>query len=397
LTCSGFSAELYDLFVLGTLEIPESSELAGHIAQDCTTCIPRLKRSLEFWSLFGAAFAGEAGEPGRRLVMSAPNVIEMPRSGAIGKKSHWREWGAAAAAVAVVTAVGTWYFAVSRLPAPSSPTTTTQNEIAALQSRIQSLSQERDQLARQRDDARAQAVPPPSTLPAGQQASDRALAAVQIALAAIRTQLDQSEKARQDAQTRATSLEAQLNAQQQRLTVALDEQRQAQERFSRASDLQRRSEEQVQTLTTQVQRLTRERAELLETIQRQTQQSSQSLRLITLLNAPGTKLIQVAGTEAAPQARGYALLTADRHLIFYETGLPDLPTGRDYQLWLIRGKSPAIVSGGVFQGGQGRAGQVEFTNANLATDIKGIAVTDEPAGGSAKPTGHKVLVGTARS
>jgi anti-sigma-K factor RskA len=63
-------------------------------------------------------------------------------------------------------------------------------------------------------------------------------------------------------------------------------------------------------------------------------------------------------------------------------------------LWLLRGQSPAVVSGGLFTP---ETTVVEFTDRALVSRITGMAVTDEPAGGSKTPTGHKFLVGTPRT
>ena len=58
---------------------------------------------------------------------------------------------------------------------------------------------------------------------------------------------------------------------------------------------------------------------------------------------------------------------------------PGLQPGRAYQLWLMRGKSPGIVSAGVFGGDRM---SIELTDASLLQDIRGLAVTEEPKGGS---------------
>ena len=76
-------------------------------------------------------------------------------------------------------------------------------------------------------------------------------------------------------------------------------------------------------------------------------------------------------------------------VMFYAFNLPKLPAGRTYQLWIIRGQSPAIVSGGVFQPDQSGNAVVEFAGASMLRDVRQFAVTDEPAGGSRGPTGRQ--------
>ena len=77
--------------------------------------------------------------------------------------------------------------------------------------------------------------------------------------------------------------------------------------------------------------------------------------------------------------------------LFYAFNLPPLPAGRTYQLWLIRGRSPAIVSGGVFQAGADGSAVVQFSDAAMLKDVRQFAVTDEPGGGSPGPTGKQFL------
>jgi anti-sigma-K factor RskA len=82
------------------------------------------------------------------------------------------------------------------------------------------------------------------------------------------------------------------------------------------------------------------------------------------------------------------VLAADRHeLAVIMNGLPALPTGRAYQLWLI-GKTK-IVSAGLLPAA--RSGQ---TPAVLATGlVKGdaLGLTVEPAPGSKQPTTTPIL------
>jgi anti-sigma-K factor RskA len=104
-----------------------------------------------------------------------------------------------------------------------------------------------------------------------------------------------------------------------------------------------------------------------------------------LLSAPQAKLLTHAITHGGVAT---VVLAADRHeLAVVTTGLPALPPGKVYQLWLI-GK-PAIVSAGLLP--PARDGQ---TPAVLATGVvKGdtLGLTVEPAGGSAQPTTKPIL------
>ncbi len=104
-----------------------------------------------------------------------------------------------------------------------------------------------------------------------------------------------------------------------------------------------------------------------------------------LLSAPRAKLLTHVVTHGGVAT---VVLAADRHeLAVVTTGLPALPAGQVYQLWLI-GK-PKIVSAGLLPAA--RNGQ---TPAVLATGVvKGdtLGLTVEPAGGSAQPTTTPIL------
>jgi anti-sigma-K factor RskA len=104
-----------------------------------------------------------------------------------------------------------------------------------------------------------------------------------------------------------------------------------------------------------------------------------------LLSAPEAKLLTHTVTNGGVAT---VVLAADRHeLAVVTTGLPALPPGKVYQLWLI-GK-PKIVSAGLLPPAKnGR------TPAVLATGVvKGdtLGLTVEPAGGSAQPTTTPIL------
>jgi anti-sigma-K factor RskA len=104
-----------------------------------------------------------------------------------------------------------------------------------------------------------------------------------------------------------------------------------------------------------------------------------------LLSAPQAKLLTHEVTNGGVAT---VVLAADRHeLAVVTNGLPALPSGQVYQLWLI-GK-PKIVSAGLLPPAKnGR------TPAVLATGVvKGdtLGLTVEPAGGSAQPTTTPIL------
>ena len=80
---------------------------------------------------------------------------------------------------------------------------------------------------------------------------------------------------------------------------------------------------------------------------------------------------------------------------FVAHGLPPLPPGRAYQLWLVTaterisvGTLPVSVSGSAF---------VQATYALPAGALRAVAVTEEPAGGSPQPTSTPIIAAVAGS
>jgi len=110
----------------------------------------------------------------------------------------------------------------------------------------------------------------------------------------------------------------------------------------------------------------------------QAQAENQALNLV--LSAPRVKVLSQVSTKGGVAT---VVLAADRHeLAVVTTGLPELPAGQVYQLWLIG--TTKTVSAGLLP--PAKAGQ---TPAVLATGVvKGdtLGLTVEPAPGTAQPT-----------
>jgi anti-sigma-K factor RskA len=104
-----------------------------------------------------------------------------------------------------------------------------------------------------------------------------------------------------------------------------------------------------------------------------------------VLSAPRVQVLSQVSTKGGT---AIVVLAAERHeLAVVTTGLPALPPGKVYQLWLI-GKTK-IVSAGLLP--TAKSGQ---TPAVLATGlVKGdtLGLTVEPAPGSAQPTTKPIV------
>jgi anti-sigma-K factor RskA len=115
-------------------------------------------------------------------------------------------------------------------------------------------------------------------------------------------------------------------------------------------------------------------------------------RVSVILAAADVTRIDLAGQTKAPQAAGRAYWSRSGGLIFTATNLPALPTGKQYQLWVIPpGKSP--VSAGLLDlDADGRA--IVLVDPTTAAQVGTVAVSVEDTGGAQQPTGDIVLAGT---
>jgi anti-sigma-K factor RskA len=79
-------------------------------------------------------------------------------------------------------------------------------------------------------------------------------------------------------------------------------------------------------------------------------------------------------------------------LVMIAANFPQPPTGRTYELWLLRKSSKAPEPAGVFDpDSSGSAMHVFLRDLNLQ-DVQSVAVSDEPPGGVSAPTGAIMLV-----
>jgi len=110
--------------------------------------------------------------------------------------------------------------------------------------------------------------------------------------------------------------------------------------------------------------------------------------------ATNNQLASVAllGTENTPDASGLLVISKDGEQgTLVVDDLPDLPTDRQYQLWLIQ--NGERTNGGVFSVDEGGYAYLEIHAPQPLVDFDAFGVTVEPFGGSPGPTGEKVLGG----
>jgi hypothetical protein len=348
MTCSGFPAEDYGLYVLGSLDAPQRDEIAEHLAAKCPVCTAEVAQYQAMWCAVGASTP--AVNPSRKL---RSRVIQ-----SVGGRSSW--WmmplPSLAGAVALVLAVaGGWMWAERRAPVASiafSPVYKV--EIAS-----------------------------PGATPAP------------VVKNVVETVVKQVPGA-----TVEHTVEKQVDNPAQAAAIATLNQDLARER-QRATELsaslaaaQRALRDSVSTLTARSQELERQVAQYRVLLEVERKRADQGLLLASMVGDPDLRVIKLRATEKNQAVEGHAIIGGSAQMVFYASKLPVLPDHRVYQLWLIRSNGQAIASAGVFTPDSANRGVVQLNSRSLLSGVTTVALTDEPAGGSVQPTGHKWLVGS---
>jgi anti-sigma-K factor RskA len=113
---------------------------------------------------------------------------------------------------------------------------------------------------------------------------------------------------------------------------------------------------------------------------------------VAVLAAPDLVRVDLVGQSNAPSASARAFWSRSRGMVFTASNLPSLPAGRVYQVWVLTAAGPPI-SVGLLQPSQTGGLTAVFQTAPDIPRPAQVAVSDEPAGGVAAPTGAIWLAG----
>jgi anti-sigma-K factor RskA len=113
--------------------------------------------------------------------------------------------------------------------------------------------------------------------------------------------------------------------------------------------------------------------------------------VIDLLRDPDTRDVALYGVGPTPGALGRFLWNKSGEGHLFVTNLPSAPTGKMYAVWTIASQSPPLYVASVSTDASGRGG-VHISAAASDKPIETFAVTLEPVGTTAAPTGPMVLV-----
>lgn len=112
--------------------------------------------------------------------------------------------------------------------------------------------------------------------------------------------------------------------------------------------------------------------------------ADQSTQVRRILAAGDLRRIDLAGTQAAPGATGRAFWSEREGLVVAFANLPATQGGQVYQLWVIPPGGTPIDAGLLELQPDGRA--LALARSGTSQQVRTVAITLEPAGGSPVPT-----------
>jgi anti-sigma-K factor RskA len=134
-------------------------------------------------------------------------------------------------------------------------------------------------------------------------------------------------------------------------------------------------------------------AALRNSVTTEQEQLSNSTKLANLIGSSDTVTVNLAQRPGMPKGVAHVMYNMKMKMLMYDGELEAAPAGKSYQLWVVP-MNGNPVSAGVFQP---VPGQTDHWMMAMPEGLvpKAFAVTIEPAGGMAQPTGPEVLLGAA--
>ncbi len=119
---------------------------------------------------------------------------------------------------------------------------------------------------------------------------------------------------------------------------------------------------------------------------------AQDQREISDLTGPNTSVVSMSTSGAAAATAMMFWDKTNNAWSFYAHHMPPVPTGKTYQIWLLTPTEK--ISAGTFTPAPDSSVEVHATYALPHDALRGVAVSEEPAGGVPQPTGRIVILGS---
>jgi anti-sigma-K factor RskA len=140
-------------------------------------------------------------------------------------------------------------------------------------------------------------------------------------------------------------------------------------------------------------RVTHELTSLQMLVGEREQELARTRSVLDLLHSTGTVRVRLMSSTVKPLPDGRVFFHPKKGLLFFASNLPPLEEGKSYQLWYVPAEG-APASAGVFTPDARGNATMTIATSSMPGSPKAFAVTIEPEGGVAAPTGPEVLVGT---
>jgi hypothetical protein len=370
--------EDWELFVLGSLDEAAQQRMASHLRSGCAECLHRyIEAQTAVTSIAASAPPRQPSAQVERELMK--RVRGQQNSGLAWAWPRWAlvPWAVAAACLLI----SGWLFVQQR--------TLSQELLAARQE----IANYEGQSQVSTSTSSTSSVPTPSTQPVQPQffsqnaagARDRKkLAELELEIAELRNKYAAAEAASAAAAQKTAELEAELGSAQARSNALARDFEAANKKSTAATQAQ------IVSLNEQ---LSASRAE----VNRLGQMTARNAQIESLLQSGSIQQIDLRAVDmAAGKASARVIYSPKGGLLLVADSLPRLDHEKCYQLWLIRKGAPAILSGGLLQLSDDGHGFLFAPPTTELAQLTGLAITDEPKGGSVSARGHKLLFG-ARS
>ena len=385
------TSDEYASFALGALDSPDQDLLRTHLRGNCEVCVEEMKEALEFWYVFAALTE-------RTQDVAFPEPTPMLRERVIGvtrRQTRPRAaspWLRIAAAVLLTAGAGSISWTIGRYEM--------RRDVGAAEARVEHEAAAVKKLESE-NNALKNLVEAARNAPAVFPGRDAIVSVKDPYLLRDLQRARQTQMAAADAlkeeRAKAAGLEKRLSQTTSLLAAATHDKEETDRQYHKAFDaaLQEKEQgasrfsEEIIAFHTKVQDLEGRVAKYRAAMDAQNKGIEKHLQLVSLLQSRNVSLVQLHGTGPGS---GVALVTEDARLAFLPANLAAAPAGRTYQLWLIRDKSPVIVGAGTFSGGSADLAPMQLSR-QLLSGVKSLFVTEEPAGGSAQPTGPKLMTG----
>jgi hypothetical protein len=147
------------------------------------------------------------------------------------------------------------------------------------------------------------------------------------------------------------------------------------------------SELRIRTLRAQIAELESHHASAEAANTRLIRQKDQLSSTVRTLTAPDTRVFSLTGTD---NARARLFVDGSGHVTGYISGLPAAPAEKTYQVWVSRSGVRQSEAVGTFSANEQGGSQLSVEMPSPES-VRAVVVTLEPTGGSAQPTGARVL------